>query len=325
MIKKMLLLNLIPLTMKNRKIIYLLIAGIILSISGLKAQEWVVPENQKGKLSKFEFDQESISLGEGLYSTNCKSCHGDPGKGNYLTTLDPIPADPASETIQNNLDGELYYKLRTGKGQMPSFKNVLTPNQIWQVIAYLRSFNDSYIQQIAEVIEGMELKWEDIEIILSMIDGGKIKASVTGMEDTGASPVPGAEIQLFAKRTFGNLLLEENVTDQMGIAIFNKPGDLPGDPDGKIDLLARLADEETYGTILKDTAMAAGLPLTPVSLVEERAMWNKVSKAPYWVLITYIVGVLTVWGLIFLVMVELRSIFKIGQYFEKEEIAKENE
>jgi len=164
------------------------------------------------------------------------------------------------------------------------------------------------------------MKWEDIEILLSLTGSpGGIEAIVTGMEDTGPSPVPGAEIQLFAKRSFGNILLEEGVTNDIGKAVFSHPDDLPGDLEGKLDIMVRLADDETYGTVTKDSAMAVGLPLSPVSLVEERAMWNIMKKAPIWILATYIIGFLVVWGLIFFVMVELRSIFKIGQYFEKEE------
>lgn len=307
--------------MKNSIQIFSILLILLLVGSGLFAQEeWLVPEAQKAKLSKFEFDEQSRQAGDVLYQTNCKSCHGDPGQANYLTTLTPTPTDPAGEHFQSNLDGELYYKIRTGKGQMPSFRMVLTPNQIWQLIAYLRSFNESYIQEIAEIIEGMESKWDEIEIKLSVYgERGDIKADVTGFEESGTSPVPGVEIQLFSKRTFGNLLLEEGLTNDQGVALFNAPKDLPGNSEGQINLLARLTDEERYGTVVQDTILAVGLPLSPVSLVEERAMWNVFKKAPVWLLLAYFIGVLIVWGLIFFVMVELRSIFKIGQYFEKHE------
>ena len=306
--------------MKNRKLSYLILSILLLSFaSGYAQDDWIVPDNEKGRLSKFEFDDQAREAGENLYMFNCRSCHGIPGQGNYLATLDPAPGDPATDKIQHNSDGELYYKLKTGKGQMPSFRNVLSPNQIWQVIAYLRSFNDSYVQQIAEVIEGMELKWEDIEILLSLAGDRGIEAKVSGLEAAGPSPVPNVDIQLFAIRRFGNLLLEEQVTDEKGIAFFSKPEDLPGDPEGKIEVLARLTDEETYGTVSKDTIMEVGMPFTPVSLTKDRALWNNVRKAPVWVLVTYIGGVLLVWGFIFLVMVDLRSIFKIGQYFEKQD------
>lgn len=304
--------------MKISKLIILPIALLLLSSFEIMGQdEWVVPENEKSKLANFEFDDQARAAGEELYMFNCRSCHGVPGQGNYINLV-PSPGDPATDNIQNNLDGELYYKLRIGRGQMPSFRNVLSSSQIWQVIAYLRSFNDSYVQEIARKIEGEGIQWEDIEIIISILEGsGDIEARVAGSGETGPGPVPGAEIQLFAKRAFGNLLIEESVTNEKGIALFSKPEDVPGDPEGKVDILARLVNEEKYGTVIKDTAMTVGVPVKAVSLVEKRALWNSLSKAPYWVLISYILSVLVVWGLIFLIMVELRSIFKIGQYFEK--------
>ncbi|MCK7540496.1 MAG: hypothetical protein MZV63_61190 [Marinilabiliales bacterium] len=50
----------------------------------------------------------------------------------------------------------------------------------------------------------------------------------------------------------------------------------------------------------------------PVSLVAQRAMWNNVRKAPVWVILSYGLGVLAVWGFIFLVMMKLRDIYTVG-------------
>ena len=63
--------------------------------------------------------------------------------------------------------------------------------------------------------------------------------------------------------------------------------------------------------------MAIGVPTNRPPLNEQRALWNVVQKAPIWLLITYISGVLAVWGFIFLVLFKLRAIFELGK---KEEI-----
>ena len=99
--------------MKNRIQIFSVLVFLLVLGSGLYGQgEWIVPEAQKVKLSKFEFDDQSRQAGEAFYQTNCKSCHGDPGQANFLTTLSPQPGDPASEKFQSNLDGELYFSSR---------------------------------------------------------------------------------------------------------------------------------------------------------------------------------------------------------------------
>ncbi|MCK7540494.1 MAG: cytochrome c [Marinilabiliales bacterium] len=68
------------------------------------------------------------------------------------STLVPVPGDPATEKIQRNSDGEIFHKVTVGRGQMPSFRSVLTTDEIWKVVSYLRSFNRSYIQKVMPVI-----------------------------------------------------------------------------------------------------------------------------------------------------------------------------
>jgi hypothetical protein len=61
----------------------------------------------------------------------------------------------------------------------------------------------------------------------------------------------------------------------------------------------------------------AGVITVPVSLVKERAMWNTVRKAPVWIILTYSLGLLGVWGFIFYVLLKLRDIFVIGDHLSK--------
>lgn len=275
-------------------------------------EEWIVPENEQGKLSEFEFNETTVETGQALYLTNCRSCHGIPGENNYIQ-LNPPPGDPATDKIQHNSDGALYYKIREGKGQMPSFKKVLSVEQVWDVVSYLRSFNPDYVQQVA--IKAANNRWTDIRIQLDLLlDDKKISAEVTGMEGELRTPVAGADVRLEAVRTFGHLQLgEAMMTNEEGMVYFDAPLDLPGDPEGNLDLIIQLDNEEEFGLIKIDTVLKAGKPFTAVSLRAERAMWNTMRMAPIWLLITYALGVLAVWGFIFFVMMQLRTIFKMGE------------
>jgi mono/diheme cytochrome c family protein len=100
-------------------------------------QDWVVPDDRKGRLSTFPFTDETRKEGERLYRINCQSCHGDPGKNNSIALVPP-PGDPATEKIQKNTDGEIFHKVAVGRGQMPSFRSVLTTDEIWKVVSYLQ-------------------------------------------------------------------------------------------------------------------------------------------------------------------------------------------
>src|SRR5512133_1232537 len=133
------------------KYILSILLFLLLIPSLLSGQDRVVPEEKKGRLSTFPFSDETRKSGERLYTANCMSCHGTPGKGNYLKLV-PEPGDPATEKIQRNSDGEIFYKVTTGKGQMPSFRNVLTGDEIWKLVSFLRSFNKAYVQKVMQVI-----------------------------------------------------------------------------------------------------------------------------------------------------------------------------
>jgi len=290
-----------------------LILCLMLLPSFARGQDWVVPDDRKGRLSTFPFTDETRKEGERLYRINCQSCHGDPGKGNYIALV-PSPGDPATEKIQRNSDGEIFYKLTVGRGQMPSFRSVLTTDEIWKVVSYLRSYNRSYVQRVMQVITStaypgamisLRMTYDATERIVSVI------ASATS--ESGSVPVTGAGVRLLAGRYFGKMEVdEEKTTDGKGMALFTVPDGLPGDTAGDLTFSAKFTDEESFGTASMDTVLRAGAVTVPVSLTAKRAMWNTVRKAPIWIILAYGLGVLAVWGFIILVMLKLRDIFTVG-------------
>jgi hypothetical protein len=298
------------------------ISGVILCLMLFplfaRGQDWVVPEDRKGRLSTFPFTDETRREGEKLYTVNCHSCHGDPGRNNFLA-LQPPPGDPATDKIQRNSDGEIFHKVSVGRGQMPSFRSVLSTDDIWKVISYLRSFNKGYVQKVMQVITssaypgaviGMRMAYDEASGTVT------VAAYATGEEGTVA--VTGAGVRLMAGRYFGMLQIdEEKATDNNGIAVFAIPDGLPGDTAGNVSFSARFTDEQVFGSVSKDTMLRAGAVTIPVSLREKRAMWNTVRKAPVWIILTYGIGVIAVWGFIFAVMFLLRDIFTAGTIIRK--------
>jgi len=294
---------------------------LLFTLGNIYCQDWVVPADRKGKLSPFKFDDNSRKEGERLYMINCKSCHGTPGKGDYQANLVPKPADPVTEQIQNNLDGELFYKISTGRGPMPGFRNSLSANDLWHVISYIRSYKKDYIQAVAEMIKSSA--YPGAEIVVSLLSGpaaDEITLLAKAVSEKQVVPVTGAGVKLFVKRTFGRMSLdEEKTTDKEGIAVFRVPAGLPGDTAGKLHVSAVFTNEDAFGSVSKDTVLRAGIKISPVSLTAERAMWNVVRKAPVWIILTYTLGVLGVWSFIFLIMLKLRDIFIIGDHISKTE------
>lgn len=303
----------------NLKIYCLALLIILISFNKLSGQQaWVVDDDSKAKLSPFKFDSTSILNGKKLFEDNCKSCHGDPGKGNNQP-MEPPAHDPASEIYQNNTDGELFFKITNGRETMPEFKNTLEANQRWELIAFIRSFNKDYKQEVAKESEVSALSGLLKPILSYDKVSKKINIVVNQIKDGQKEPLQGYEIGLFAKRYFGNIRIDESrLSDVSGFASFLFRDDLPGDSIGKIDLILKISNENAGVSVTKDTSLVIGTPLKHLNILDQRAWWNVSSKAPLWLLITYTLTVLGVLGCILYIFSIIHKIWQVGKQQENE-------
>ncbi len=81
-------------------------------------------------------------LGKVLYGKNCASCHGQKGDG--LGSRSSLPNFTDAKTMAAKTDQELFNKISNGgKGTgMPAYNKVLTEQDRWHVIAYIRTFSN---------------------------------------------------------------------------------------------------------------------------------------------------------------------------------------
>ena len=123
-----------------RSTILALVAGLALAGTLLAQTPWVAPESEKSKKSPLANDKKSHEQGEKLVKVNCVSCHGPKGKGDgpAAVALNPKPADWTSTRVQEESDGELFWKISTGRGPMPPWKHLLE-NDRWAIISYIRT------------------------------------------------------------------------------------------------------------------------------------------------------------------------------------------
>ena len=248
------------------------------------SQDWDIPEADRSKTSPLSFNQELKTTGKAVFEANCKSCHGDPGKANFAQ-LDPIPIDPASRKFQEHTDGEIFYILRTGRGQMPSFSGVLSEMERWAVIAYTRSFNPSYIQPpLAEIID-LELTGTLLLKITSNLESKLVYTQLLDTAGGQSKPVPNAQIRLLVKRMFGNLSIGEATSNEHGIAEFTFPKDIPGDTIGNVNIMAIAGSEGKE--IRASSIEPLGKVMVPQNLLSQRAWWNVNAMAPIWLIATF--------------------------------------
>ena len=106
----------------------------------------VIPEEYAGTISPTAVDEASLQRGNELFATNCTSCHGEDGMGTGPAAegLDPAPA-PIARTSQMMADAYLFWRISEGGvpfgTQMPGWKEVLSEEDIWDVINYVRSIS----------------------------------------------------------------------------------------------------------------------------------------------------------------------------------------
>ena len=124
-------------------------------VSGALAQHkapWNAPESAKARKNPFLPDSSSLFRGKKSYKLDCLQCHGKQGKGDGPNAfkVEQTVADLSADTVQNQSDGELYWKISEGRDPMPLAKRTLTDDQRWDVINYLRTFKKKQIQMPVE-------------------------------------------------------------------------------------------------------------------------------------------------------------------------------
>ena len=98
----------------------------------------VVTEDTKNPLPDLTA---AAAAGKPLYQANCALCHGETGEsdGPASASFDPKPAALSHGEITTKPDGKLFLVTKNGKDKMPAMKK-MTDEQIWQTIAYVRTF-----------------------------------------------------------------------------------------------------------------------------------------------------------------------------------------
>jgi Cytochrome c, mono- and diheme variants len=103
---------------------------------------WAVPANFKTMKNPVAVSEASTKDGQALYTKNCASCHGKAGLGDGVKarSLKDFPGDFSKADFQTQTDGDLFYKTKTGRSEMPKYEGKLADNDIWNTVHYMRTF-----------------------------------------------------------------------------------------------------------------------------------------------------------------------------------------
>ncbi len=131
--------------MKKVLLFVLVLIALVLAACGGSGADAVatlapVPSEYAGQANPLGAD--AATDGATVFKINCEACHGPQGHGDGPAgvALDPKPKNLA-EFQSTAGDDYLYWRINTGKEgtAMVAWKGVLTDEQIWQVISFVRT------------------------------------------------------------------------------------------------------------------------------------------------------------------------------------------
>ena len=84
---------------------------------------------------------DTLERGHDVAHVNCAACHGEDGHGDgpvagYFSPLRPV--DFRSDRVRNRTDGQLVWIVANGLGNMPAFRDLLSEQDLWTVVLFVR-------------------------------------------------------------------------------------------------------------------------------------------------------------------------------------------
>jgi mono/diheme cytochrome c family protein len=129
-------------------------AVLCLGLIGCKSKpkvETKIPQEELDRKNPLASDPGAIAQGMKVYGeTDCALCHGKNGDGKGVEAKDismNVQDWRKPGSLDKFTDGELSYLITKGKGRMPKYEVRNSPEEIWQMVAYIRSLPGSAAHQ----------------------------------------------------------------------------------------------------------------------------------------------------------------------------------
>ncbi len=103
--------------------------------------EYKIPPEAAAKVNPVKPTAESLAKGKKLYGYDCAMCHGanGDGKGDMASDMKNVTDFTKPDALKSRTDGELFYVIRNGKGEMPPEGDRAKDDDIWNMVNYVRS------------------------------------------------------------------------------------------------------------------------------------------------------------------------------------------
>ena len=102
-----------------------------------------IPADAKDMVNPVKPTPASQAQSKKMYGYDCAICHGEKGDGKGEIAAEQKPplkdwTDPAA--LKDMTDGELFYIIKNGKGNMTGEGERLKTDDVWNMVVYVRSF-----------------------------------------------------------------------------------------------------------------------------------------------------------------------------------------
>ncbi|GMR09309.1 MAG: hypothetical protein BMS9Abin28_0127 [Anaerolineae bacterium] len=121
---------------------------------------------------------EILEEGQGLFESDCASCHGEDGSGELLGSANFTDL----RQMDNLAPRDMYLTVTQGRGSMPAWQALLSQDERWALIDYIRSF--SYDPSLPD--EGTAESTAEVHATLAVTDCAEDQANPFNWGDQDA-------------------------------------------------------------------------------------------------------------------------------------------
>lgn len=132
-----------PLQYKIIAIPFLISFILAIPLQYVFAHSWEAPKSEAQLRNPTPLTPTSTNKGKAAYLELCLPCHGENAEGlkSEETGLGKITGN-LYKRLATHSDGDFFWKIQNGKGEMPSFSKALTEDKIWDIINYIKSIGN---------------------------------------------------------------------------------------------------------------------------------------------------------------------------------------
>ena len=103
--------------------------------------EYKIPPDAANQSNPVKPGPESLARGKKIYGYDCAVCHGKDGDGKGdMTDMKGIPDFTDRAVQKSHTDGEWFYIIQKGKGEMPPEGDRAKSEDLWNLVNYVRAF-----------------------------------------------------------------------------------------------------------------------------------------------------------------------------------------